>query len=249
MKILLLDIETAPNLAFVWKLWDENVGLEQLVQSHYILCWAAKWLGEDKVIFSSRKEGKRKMLRKIRDLLNEADAVVHYNGVKFDIPHINRELFTNGFKPPAPYKQIDLLQTVKYKFKFASNKLQHVASELGIGEKVKHSGFSLWVGCIKNDEASWEEMQKYNIQDVLLLEKLYVILLPWIKNHANHNLYSGNVGHRVCPNCGSTHLHKRGFYNTLASTYQRFKCKDCGTWSRDNVILNRKAYKTVGIQS
>lgn len=243
MKILLLDIETAPNLAHVWKLWDENVPLERLLQSGYILCWAAKWLGKEDVIFSSRKKHSQKvMLAKMHRLLDEADAVIHYNGKRFDIPWINKEFIITGLTPPSPYKQIDLLETAKRQFKFPSNKLEYVAKALGVGEKMKHSGYGVWLGCMNGDKESWAEMQAYNIQDVIILEKVYYKLQPWIKGHANHSLFS--AGNLVCPHCGGTHHQKRGFSYTLASKFQRYRCIDCGTWFKDNTILNRKVFKT-----
>jgi hypothetical protein len=243
VKILLLDIETAPNLAYVWGLWDQNVGLNQIVKSDYILCWSAKWLGEDKVIYSSRqKYSAKQMLKPLHKLLDEAEAVVHYNGKKFDIPWINREFLTSDMPPPSPYKQIDLLDTVKAKFRFPSRKLEYVAGALGLGKKAETGGFDLWLGCIRNDVQAWLTMQEYNIQDVILLEKLYLKLRPWIKGHANHSMFS--TGELVCPHCGGTHHQKRGFAYTLASKFQRYQCMDCKTWFKDNTILNRKDYKT-----
>ena len=53
MKILLLDIETAPNLAHVWGLWNQNVGITQIVTAGYTLCWSAKWLGSGEMSFCS----------------------------------------------------------------------------------------------------------------------------------------------------------------------------------------------------
>jgi hypothetical protein len=246
LRILLLDIELAPNLAFTWGLYQQNVAINQLVQPHYMLCWAAKWLGEDEIFFASKHNTKtKKMLGPLHALLEEADAVIHYNGRRFDIPHINREFLLHDFTPPSPYKQIDLLETVKFRFKFASNKLQHVAQELGVGEKHKHDGFELWVKCLANDPEAWKTMQKYNIQDVLLLEAVYNKVQPWVKNHANHSLH--NPDKQVCPHCGGEHLQKRGVYHTLSSVFQRYRCKTCGAWSKDNKVLNRKQYKTTGI--
>lgn len=238
-----MDIETAPNLAYVWGLWEQNVGLNQIKQEGYILCWAAKWLGEENVYFQSRQNvGAKSMLKPLHRLLEEADAIISYNGKRFDIPWINSEFVTYGMPPPSPYKQIDLLETVKRQFKFPSNKLEYVSKALGVGEKVKHDGFELWVRCINKDPEAWALMQEYNVGDVVVLENLYLKLRPWIKGHANHSLH--NPDSLVCPHCGGTHHHKRGFAHTLASVYQRYQCLDCGTWFKDNTILNRKNYKT-----
>lgn len=246
MKILLLDIETAPNLAYVWGLWDQNVGLNQLIDSGYILCWTAKWYGDKVTHFASREDNtKKEMLEPIHKLLDEADVVVHYNGKKFDIPWLNREFVAEGFMPPSPYKQVDLLETVKSKFKFPSNKLAYVSTALDIGEKIDTT-FDLWMGCMANDHEAWKLMRRYNIQDVKLLEKLYVKLLPWISKHANHSLF--NYSERpVCPTCGSKRLLRRGYSRTIATTYQRYQCTDCGSWSKDNKALDRTKYKTVGV--
>ena len=111
MKILTLDIETAPNTANVWGLFKENIPLQRLTESGYILCWSAKWLGEKEIYFNSLHESnKEDMLQQIHNLLGEADSVVHYNGTRFDIPWLNREFAEVHFAPPAPYHQIDLLR-------------------------------------------------------------------------------------------------------------------------------------------
>lgn len=230
MKILLLDIETSPNVAHVWGIWQQNVGINQLMESSYVLCWAAKWLGEDELIFDSVHVSKpKKMLQRIHDLISEADAVVHYNGTKFDMPTLNKEFLLHNMNPPAPYKQIDLLRQVRSQFRFPSNKLDYVAKRLDLGKKTSHEGHELWVKCMNKDKDAWFRMEEYNKQDVVLLEKLYIRLLPWIKSHPNHNHQS--TGH-VCPTCGGTHLQKRGVAVTATSTYQRFQCRGCGSWSQ-----------------
>jgi hypothetical protein len=243
MKLLLLDIENSPHLGYVWGLWQQNVALSQLVSVTHILCYAAKWLDSDEVYFDSlQKSSKKKMLKGIHKLIDEADAVIHYNGQRHDMPHLNREFMEVGLNPPSPYKQIDLLITAKRQFKFPSNKLEYIAKALGVGEKMKTSGFELWLGCMRDDKQAWAEMMAYNIQDVLILEKVYYKLQPWIKGHANHSLHSVNT--LVCPRCGGTHLHKRGFSYTLASKFQRYQCNACGGWLKDNTILNHKDFKT-----
>ena len=230
MKILLLDIESSPNVAHVWGLWQQNVGINQLMESSYVLCWAAKWLGEKEIMFDSVHQSKpEKMLRRIHALINEADAVVHYNGTKFDMPTLNKEFLLHGMEPPAPYKQIDLLRTMRSQFRFPSNKLDYVADKLGFGNKHETS-FQLWIDCMNNDPKAWKQMERYNKHDVILLEKVYKRVLPWIKSHPNHNLHSGEE--HVCPNCGGTKIQRRGTARTISGSYQRYQCQDCGTWSR-----------------
>lgn len=230
MKILLLDIESSPNTAHVWGLWQQNVSINQLMESSYVLCYAAKWYGEKDVIFDSVHQSRPKtMLKGIHGLLNDADAVVHYNGTKFDIPTLNKEFLLHSFNPPSPYKQIDLLRVVRSNFRFPSNKLDYVAQRLNLGKKHEHEGHELWVKCMNGDKDAWKRMEKYNIQDVVLLENLYGHLLPWIKSHPNHNLFSD--GH-VCPNCSSSSLQRRGTAISATGTYQRYQCRSCGTWSQ-----------------
>ena len=247
MKILHLDIETAPNTGLVWGLFRQNIGLEQIVTSGYTLCWAAKWDGEPEIMFSSVNDGAQAMLESVHTLLAEADAVVHYNGKSFDIPILNKEFIKHGLTPPDSYHQIDLLETVRRRFRFTSNKLDYVANFLGLGTKLHHKGMSLWVGCMNGDEKCWKTMEKYNKQDVRLLPRLYKKLLPWINDHPNHGLYKdiedseGNIKD-ACTNCGSTDIVRNGIEHLKTQSYQRFKCKSCHTplRGRKTILLKDK---------
>lgn len=247
MKILLLDVETRPNLAYVWGLWDQNVGLSQIKESGQTLCWCAKWLGEPEIFFESVNGiGEKGMASRMHKLMSEADAIVHYNGNRFDIPTLNKDFLLQKLPPPPPSKQIDLLRVVKQKFRFPSNKLDYVAQALGIGKKVKHEGFELWLKCMAGDVKAWERMKKYNEQDVLLLEKLYHKLRPWIKNHPNHSLHADDPD--CCPKCGSETYQRRGVERTAACVYRRFQCMKCGGWFRSSSNIGpRPQQKTTNL--
>lgn len=232
MKILLVDIETAPHIGYVWGLWQQNIGLSQLLESGYVLCWSAKWYGFNEIMFDSIHQSKpKKMLKGIHALLEEADAVVHYNGTRFDIPTLNKEFLLNGMTPPSAYRQIDLYSTAKSRFRFASNKLDYISEQLGLGNKHKHEGFELWVKCMNRDEEAWKTMETYNKQDIYLLEGVYEKFKPWIKGHPNVALYTGATVDS-CPVCGSDALSKRGYAYTSTGRYQRYCCGSCGHWSR-----------------
>jgi uncharacterized protein YprB with RNaseH-like and TPR domain len=180
MKTLLLDIETTPMQVYTWGLWDQNISIDQIIKSTEMLCFGARWLDTKKMVFKSvHHDGKKAMLEELHKLMDEADLLVGWNSAAFDHKHINREFIENGMAPPSPTKDLDLMTVTKANFLFPSNKLDYVAQKLGVGAKVKHSGFKLWLRCMEGDSKAWAEMKKYQIQDVNLLVELYEILLPW----------------------------------------------------------------------
>jgi len=228
-KILLIDIETSPNLAYVWGMYEQNViGLKE---SWQILCFSAKWLDQREVVAFSKEysTNDKKVTKKIWSLLNEADIVIAHNGDKFDLRKINARFSFWGINPPSPYKTIDTLKIARKYFAFNGNNLNALAVHLGLGKKIKTGGFDLWLGCMMGDEVAWRKMVRYNKMDVRLLERVYLHFRPWITNHPNISLY---LQDEVCPKCGSKHLQSRGFAVTILAKYRRFQCQDCGGWGR-----------------
>lgn len=232
MKLLTLDIEMAPNLAHVWGLWQNNVSLVQLRESQEMLCWAAKWHNRREIIWRRGSES----LPLLYDLLDETDALITYNGDRYDIPHINRELIEHGLGKPSPYASIDLLKVVRGNFKFPSNKLDYVAERLVGQRKLTHPGHQLWIDVMAGDSKAWRLMERYNRRDVAITEKCYDRLLPWIKNHPSVPLHDGHVD--GCPNCGSLRSERRGYMHTKVGRFQRFTCKSCKTWYRGSQRLS-----------
>lgn len=238
MKVLVLDIETAPMMADVWKLWDENIGLNQIAQDWYILSWAAGWLDSNRVMYADQRDASNieddsLMLAQLHNLLDEADVVIAHNGVRFDIPKINARFLKAGFPPPSPYRQIDTLKLAKAKFKFSSNRLAYLAHFLGVEAKEEHHrfpGHTLWTEVRKGNLAAWREMKKYNVQDVVTLKQVYLKLRAWDSKHPNLAIDSPEVG--VCPVCGHPHMEKRGYHYTNLGKYQRYHCtnESCGAW-------------------
>lgn len=235
MKLLLLDLETAPLIVYCWGLFDQNISHEHIVQDGRVLCYAAKWYGSDEVMFDAEwKSGHAKMLEGAHRLLSEADAVIHYNGQSFDIPTLNAEFLFHKMPPPAPYKQIDLYRVVKSELRVPSKKLDYIAKRLGRDGKVQTRGMEMWKGCLNNDRASQVEMETYNKGDIRELEGVYESLRPWIRNHPNHGLYD-EPGLPVCPKCGSGHLQRRGYAHTPLNKFARYRCMGCGAWSREAI--------------
>lgn len=219
-------------VAWIWQLKQNGyITTDKIVKDGYTLCWAAKWVGEKGVMFDSiHKSTPKQMLRKMHKLLDEADAVLTYNGLSFDLPILNKGFIEAGMPPPSPYKHIDLIKTARSQFRFSSNKLDWISKRLGIGSKVKHKGMELWAKCMANDPQAWRTMEKYNRGDVILLERLYRKMLPWVKGHPNVALYGEVMD--GCPKCGGVNLQRRGYFYTTTSKVPRFQCTKCGAWAK-----------------
>lgn len=224
-KILFWDTEFTPNRGYFWGLWDQNIPYSFVDETQRMLCFGTKWYKKPTKVVDERP-GRVEMLTELRDQLLEADLVVSWNGAKYDTRMANREFIKAGLTPPAPYKEVDLMRIVKQRFAFASNKLDSVAQELGVGRKVDTGGFDLWRGVMAGDEKSWAKMRRYQKGDVDLLEKLFEVLKPWIK--MPHPV-TDSIG-LTCRNCGGKHLQSRGVSRTLQGEYPRFQCVSCGTW-------------------
>ena len=216
--------------AYTWGLWDQNIGINQIIKPTEMMCYGARWLGQKKVHFkSSHHHGKKEMLDSLYELMDQADILVGWNSAAFDHKHINREFLEAGMTPPSPTKDLDLMSVVKSNFKFPSNKLDYVAQALGVGAKVKHSGFQLWIDCMAGDDKAWREMKKYQIQDVDLLVDLYDILLPWADGP---NVAAYEMLEQACVACGSHNIVESGVSVGTTGAYTRYLCQDCGKWSR-----------------
>lgn len=226
-KLLVLDIETKPAKAYVWRAYDENVSPDQVVEPGGTICWAAKWVGEKEIFFAAEWDnGKQEMLEQIHALLSEADGVITYNGDRFDLPKLQGEFVLSGLMPPPPPTSIDVLKAVK-KFGLFMNRLAYVGPLFEVGAKIKNEGFPLWKAVMDGEVLAQAKMRKYNVQDVVLLEKLYVRIKPFIRNHP----HLGDTKSADCGSCGSSRTHSRGYRRTKAFRIQRLQCQECGAWS------------------
>lgn len=242
-RVLVYDIETSYTEGAVWGLYDQNVAY--VLEEPYIISVAWKWLGESKTnvialpdyskTYKNNKKDDSALVHVLWELFNEADIIIAHNGNSFDQKWTYGRFLIHGINPPSPAKYIDTLLISRSKFKFNSHKLNDLSKYLGLGEKEDTGGIQLWVDCIKhNKPEAWKKMCKYNKKDVILLEKVYLKLLPFITNHPNMGLMSGYT--RACPNCGSEKMQKRGFSYSRIGQYQRFQCLDCASWSQS--LLN-----------
>ena len=249
-KVLIYDIETAPNLSFVWGQYEQNVIDHK--REWYMLCFAYKWLDEKKthVIglddfkrFKKDKTNDYDVVKALYDLFDEADIIVAHNGNSFDQKKTHSRFLFHGFSPPSPYKQIDTKLVARRYFRFNSNKLDHLGKHFGLGQKIETGGFELWTGCMEGDPKAWAKMKKYNKQDVVLLKKVYIKMRPWITGHPYISSMEGRPD--TCDHCGSDkmHQHTKKTYAKQGWKYQ-YKCYNCGAYKMGAKLHKFKNYLT-----
>jgi hypothetical protein len=242
-KVLIVDIETAPMLGYVWSLWENNVALNQLYKDWHLLSWSAKWLNDppNKIMYKDQRNKKdiandKNLAKSIWKLLDEADIIITQNGKAFDHKKLNARFMAHGLQPPSSYKHIDTVVIARKHFAFTSNKLEYMTDKFCTKYKklkpTKFPGFTMWVECLNGNLSAWKEMEKYNKHDVLSLEELYKKLMPW-DNTIDFNLYSDDLAPKC--HCGSTEFIQNGHTYLSSGRYKRYTCKACGSETRGRV--------------
>lgn len=242
--ITTLDIETSPIEAYVWGLFKQNVGLNQIKQDWSILSVAWKYLGAPEVYYQDVSH--QDDLRDDRDLLvvlwhilDESDVVIGQNVRRFDAKKINARFIEAGLPPPSPYILIDTLEMAKEAAAFTSNKLDWLSQKLSEDKKDHHDefpGMALWVECLKGNPRAWAVMREYNLGDIPSCEQVYLALRPYYKQHPNLAIFIDDEVTR-CGRCLSPNLEYVGSTYTRVSEYKRYRC-ECGGFSRSRYTIN-----------
>lgn len=236
VKILVLDLETTPLEAYSWgPKWETN--LIEVTQQSRVLSFSAKWVGGKHITkgwpdYKGYRKGvlnDKKIVKDIWKLLDEADVVVGQNSNSFDLKILNTRFLFHGLTPPSPYKKVDTKLEAKKYLRMPSNGLDDIGGYFHIGRKVEHEGFPLWKRCMAGDKKAWKKMLRYNKHDVILTEKFYLLLRPWMDSHPNAGMYKNKA---ACSRCGSGDVVARGYSVNKTTRYQRMQCKQCGSWMR-----------------
>ena len=90
MKIILWDIETSPIKAYTWGLFPKSIHHDNIIEDFKILCVAWKELGSKKaesvtIFDSGKKDDDLNVVKKVHEVLSDADIIVGHNGDKFDL--------------------------------------------------------------------------------------------------------------------------------------------------------------------
>lgn len=225
-----IDIETFPHKAYNWSLWKFSAGPNMLIEPGYVISYAWK-VNNGKTQFRSMHD--EDFYSTLHQVLDMADCLITYNGDKFDMKHIRRELLLNGYPPVRPVPSIDLYKVVKSEFHFASNRLDYVAGEVLDEHKLETGGFSLWPAFVSGEPTALRMMERYNKRDVNITWRLYRALRAYIRNHPHVGPGIGiedSDEQYECPVCQSEKIAWKRERRTRCYAIRQVQCGNCQHW-------------------
>lgn len=230
-KILFVDIETLPNQAYTWGIYQENINLNAITRHKCIATIAYKWLGETEVYCIAAKTPyvDEDVLERFALIWNQAEWVVGHNSIKFDTPMIRARNDFNGLPPLKNVSEEDTLRMARstYGRSFNSNKLDHLAAQLGLELSKLDTNMQLWLDFIDGCQDARNHMIAYNKRDVEITERLFMYMQKRAKNpKINLALYMDDNVLR-CKRCGSDDIEHYGFVYTAQAYKHQFKCNSC----------------------
>lgn len=250
VNILIWDIETTQNICAIFQLKQQDwIHPDNILQERYVVTASWKELGaktvssvtvlDDPKRYRANPHDDFHVIKTLHEVLSRADVLVAHNGDNFDMKFVEARMLIHGLPPLPPIIKIDTLKVAKSRFLFNANSLNYLGKILKVGMKV-HTSLGLWLRVLNGEADAVKEMVKYNKQDVVLLERVFLKLQPYIDSHVNRHLYGGTG----CPRCGSLKVQSRGVHRAISNVYQRYCCNECGGWFRELKADRTKSAKT-----
>lgn len=248
LNVLVLDIETAPMLAYIWDMRDiKSVGQDQIVHDRYVISHGTMWWGQPDTFeyhdqFGEGPENDARILRILKKRLNKADVVITQNGQWFDSRRVNARMGILGIKPPSPYKHYDTYQLVKRVFDLPENKLSYITKKFNKKyRKTEHKefpGFSLWKEYLKDNKKARASMRKYNEFDVRSTDEAATNLMAWAPEHFP-DFFEVSDRSMECGRCGyEGQMQEVKAKRNKNTKYRQYRCPGCGGFQTGARITN-----------
>jgi hypothetical protein len=240
-KRLFFDIETSPNIGYFWRAgYKLQISTESIIKERQIICISYKWEHSNEVhtLHWGKKQCDKKLLTKFMKVARQADELVGHNGDRFDLKWIRTRCLFHRISMFPKYRTFDTLKKARGSFNFNSNRLDYIAQFLGIGAKLKHSGYQLWKDVMLGCNDALKEMVAYCEKDVILLEDVFHAMQSYVtpNTHAGMHLNGHKMG---CPTCASDDVSFLKTDFTARGTIQRMmECDSCET----NFPVSNKVY-------
>ena len=231
IKRLFFDIETSPMVVYSWRTgWKLNIGTENIIEDWKIICISYKWEHEDKVrnLTWDKNHCDKQMLIDFIEIINSADESIAHNGDRFDIKKIRTRCIFHRIPMFPSYKTLDTLKKAKSGFNFNSNRLDYIAKFLGVGAKLEHEGFNMWVKCMQGDKEALKNMVEYCDMDIIVLEDVFLTLQNYILPNTHAGVINNNLKYS-CPRCSSENVELlKNTVTAMGTIKRKMECSDCG---------------------
>lgn len=246
-KILILDVERLPGITRQYW-WDRGdlknryIHYETVERQPRTTIVCAKFYDEPEVIQLAEwdKGGRKRFLRKVHRLLEQADIVVGHNVTKADIPWLKGDLHIEAGLPPLPpFKTVDTLDVLRREFKSGApfKSLDAFCQIIGLHGKTDHYDPRAMERAVT--EKSLEDRERltaYCVGDVLATQGLYDWARPHIKNHP---VLFVDDDPTACHRCGGETEETDRRYVASLLTYSMLKCTSCAAYSRLSIKPER----------
>lgn len=181
-KILYFDIESAGVNAL-----RSDLG--------FVIVFGYKWSDENepKAIMLDRKHllnfDDSKLLAEVSKLFEKADLVVGHYASVFDKRFLQGRLLVNGLPPVPQTKLRDTWEIVRKVANFSSNRLKHLAKVLNFKhQKLENNWPVAWFKVMQGDTEVLRGLAEYCKGDVLVVEELYQLVMPYDTQHPIENI-------------------------------------------------------------
>ena len=179
-KVLFYDIETAPLKAWIFRPGEQRISPKSLDKAHdnyHIIsiqyCWNDGKPGKYLSWGLGHEVETEEMIKRFDAIVKSADLVIGKNNKRFDDKHVNAQRMLSQLPVEAPWLDAtdDLERQFRKHFYMASQSLDYISGQLGLGGKVKME-LQDWI-----DIVDWKKLKQLEsvvgnklIKDVSIIE-------------------------------------------------------------------------------
>ena len=244
MNILLCDVEMSLQVGYFYDQWKTNIPHHKIKHRGFMISAAWQWYGQKKIhavsVLDDPKRFKKDfrddyhVIKALKEELDKADAVVAFNGDRFDIKEINTGLVKHGLGPIHNLVQIDPCKIARQRFRFkGGNSLRNLCEFFKVKTPKGDIDDKTWIEAAEGCPKAIKRVVKYNKTDIPSMLEVWEKIRPYAPARLNANLF---ISEDVCPSCGHPDLEQRGYRYTRAGAYHRLRCRTetggCGHWSQ-----------------
>lgn len=233
-KVLIYDIETSKTPFELWWSGNQFVNGNNALDDSKIVTISYKWLNSDTVgvlKWNNKKKSDKKLMKEFLEVYNQADMVIGINNNRFDNKFVNTRAAKYGLDVNLHVKSLDVQKECRRLFRLPSYSMKYLGRYFEIPQqKMKVHLEDIWEDLVYGTkEASKKAMKlliKYNIQDILTTEQLYIRLRKYLKHPVHLGILSDKEK-TTCPICGGHNVELYKTTTTSSGTIQRImQCKD-----------------------